>query len=66
MKSTEKVKLRTYVVATAVGGVMEKPDFDYVDRREIRAKSEREAIKIYEKEFPHDYWFAQVIEQRGR
>lgn len=52
---------RNYIVATAIGGVMEHPDFEYVDQETVKAKSEQEAILKYEKIHPHNYWFARVI-----
>lgn len=52
---------RNYIVATAIGGVMEHPDFEYVDQETIRAKSKQEAVQKYEKIHPHNYWFAKVI-----
>lgn len=36
-----------YIVALAVGGVMEKPDFTYEKHQVIRAGSPKEAESIY-------------------
>ena len=52
----------TYLVATAVGGVMEHPDIEYQNKQYIEAHSEQEAVDIYNKRNRCNYYYGEVIE----
>jgi len=47
---------RAFRIGTHVGGVMEHPDFEWVDVETIYAKSRGEAIEKYKKIHPQEYW----------
>lgn len=52
-----------YVVALAIGGLMEHPDFEYENYQIIRADSEEEAVKKYDKLNNSSYFYGKVIKQ---
>jgi hypothetical protein len=60
MKTNNK---KNYLIATAIGGVMEKPEFSYENFRNVIASSREEAVEIYYSYFPRDYWFAHVFSE---
>lgn len=51
-----------YLVALAVGGVMEHPEFEYHDRQVIEAPSEKEACRIYNEKNKCSYFYGKVIQ----
>jgi hypothetical protein len=53
-----------YLVAQAEGGIMEKPDWDYIQQEWIHALSEAEAKEIYKKKYNPSYWQVVVIEKK--
>ena len=58
---TGGVKMPKYLVALAVGGLMECPEITYQDYQEIEADSAEEACKIYNKKNNCDYFYGTVI-----
>lgn len=50
-----------YLVALAVGGLMECPEITYQDYQEIEADSAEEARKIYNKKNNCDFFYGEVI-----
>lgn len=48
--------MNKYVIALAIGGVMEHPHFEYQDYRLIEASSKEEAIRKYKEETGCEYW----------
>lgn len=53
--------LKTFIVGTAIGGVMEKPEYSYENIRSVEACTAEEAVAKYYKIFPRDYWCAGVL-----
>ncbi len=62
MKTYDKGK-HVYLVATAVGGVMEHPDVEYQNKKYIRADSRRQACEIYNDICKCNYYYGEVLEQ---
>lgn len=56
-------KRHIYVVATAVGGLMEHPDFEYTDKEVIHADSEEEALAKYESMHDCSYFSPAIMEK---
>jgi hypothetical protein len=56
--------LKTFVIGTAVGGVMEKPEYTYENIRRVEAACFEEAIEKYYEIFPQNYWFAREIHEQ--
>lgn len=50
-----------YLVALAVGGLMECPEITYQDYQEIEADSEEDACKIYNEKNNCDFFYGAVI-----
>lgn len=50
-----------YLVALAVGGLMECPEITYQDYQEIEADSAEEARMIYNKKNNCDFFYGEVI-----
>lgn len=50
-----------YLVALAVGGLMECPEITYQDYQEIEADNEEDACKIYNEKNNCDYFYGAVI-----
>jgi len=50
-----------YIVATAVGGIMEQPNITYEDHQVIEAESERQAESIYDKINNCSYFYGKVV-----
>lgn len=55
------MKTKNYLVGTAIGGVMEHPQFIYEKLRTVQATSEEEAKEIYKSHIPTNYWFPRVL-----
>lgn len=59
-----------YLVALAVGGIMEKPEFTYEDPQIIEAEDKKDAERIYEKINECTYFGAkclgEIIEKDGK
>lgn len=54
----EKTK---YIVALAVGGLMEMPHFEYQQAQVIEADSPKEATEIYNEKNKCDYFYGEVV-----
>lgn len=50
-----------YLVALAVGGLMECPEITYQDYQEIEAVNEKQACEIYNKKNNCEFFYGQVI-----
>jgi len=50
-----------YLVATAEGGIMEKPDFTYVNVLVVEEPSEKEAKRWYRAALDEDYWGVAIL-----
>ena len=57
----EKRGKMKYLVALAVGGVMEHPEFDYQDFDIIEAPSGKAAVAAYNKKWKCDYFYGRVM-----
>jgi len=56
--------MNRYLIAEAVGGVMEKPEFDYINYDIIEAKNEKEALAKYKVKHNSGYWFPECMAKR--
>lgn len=52
-----------YLVALAVGGLMECPEITYQDYQEIEAASPEEARKIYNEKNKCDFFYGEVLHE---
>lgn len=57
----EKMEKIPFIVALAVGGVMEHPDYVYEDKQVIWACDEEEAVRIYNENNNCSYYYGKVI-----
>ena len=48
--------MNSFIIATAIGGVMEKPEYSFSNIRRVEAASKKEAIEKYKEVFAEDYW----------
>lgn len=60
----EDGQYKTYKVGLAVGGVMEKPNYDHENVEEISARSEAEAIALYKEKHGTSYWSTTIVPGR--
>lgn len=63
LKGYDGSEKKIYKVCHAVGGVPEKPDYDYEDISEIEAYSEAEAIKKYDDIHGECYWATVIYKE---
>ncbi len=53
--------MKEFIVALAVGGVPEKPDFTYSEFQIIEANTKEDAVKIYNNKNNCSYWYGECL-----
>ncbi len=56
--------MKSYLIATAIGGVMEKPDFDYNGYDIVIAKNEKIALEKYKIKHNNSYWIPECMAKK--
>jgi len=56
-----KYELKSYRIATVVGGLMEQPEIRYEDYDTIEATNEKEALEIYNKKWKCNYFYGKIL-----
>ena len=53
--------MKKFLVALAVGGLIEQPNFSYCDYDLIEATTEKEAVEIYNKKHKCSYFYGRCL-----